>query len=142
MLLTRDFEVNLFQSELVTTMAAQLNDTEGLDLKTWLNNNNLGSLIDKFETAGLTLQDMLSNNEEALRELFEYIGCNPIDKIKLITAIKILPNAVLNQTKQLVFLGEQEQEIMEELSKKSTAISNNIKSTQDAINGMLCASSC
>lgn len=117
-------------------MALQLNDTEGLDLKTWLNNNNLGALNEKFEQAGLTIQDMLSNKEEALRELFGYIGCNPIQKIKLITAVKSLPNAVLNQTKEMVFLGEKEQEILEQLNKRSAAISDNMKSLQDAINGL------
>ena len=116
---------------------ALVDDTEGLDLKTWLNNNNLGQLYEKFETAGLTIQDILSNKEEALRELFGYIGCNPIQKIKLITAVKTLPNAVLNETKEMVFLGEKEQEIMEQLNRKSATISDNIKSIQDAINGML-----
>ena len=122
-------------------MALQLEDnpggTEGLDLKTWLNNNDLGQLNSKFETAGLTIQDMVSNNEEALRELFGYIGCNPIQKIKLITAVKTLPNAAVNQKKQMVFLGEKEQAILEELNTKSAAISDNIKAIQDAINGML-----
>lgn len=106
------------------------------DLKEWLNDNDLKSLYSKFESAGLTLQDIKSNTEQSLRELFDYIGCNPVQKIKLFTAIRSISDAVLNHPTKVILLSKQEQEIIEQFNEKNSKITESIQQIKDAINSL------
>ena len=109
-----------------------------MEFQQWLIKHDIESSYTKFETAGLTLQDLKSNNEDSLRELFDYIGCNPIEKVKLFTAIRLFPDAVLNHaTKEVILLTKREQNILEKMDRKSATIDKCIVQVQNAINGVL-----
>ena len=67
----------------------------------------------------------------------EQFGFEATDRIKLVKALKLLPNAEVNKKVVKVVIGAEEQKIMDELSRKKESNDYNLQCLQNAINGIL-----
>eukprot|EP01084_Bolivina_argentea_P063002 115102_1 len=115
-------------------MAQSLDETEGLDMNTFLQKHNLSDLSAKFEEVSFTIDALTNCTEADIRELCAEFKLSVLIRMKLITAVKTLPNAKINEpSKQIIFLGAKEKTIMDKLYKKNEVIAGNMKQVQLAL---------
>ena len=68
------------------------------------------------------------------RDICNDMKLNAINTMKVIKAIKSIPNAAINETKYepaFIFLGIEEKKILDKLNQKNDIISTNINCTSD-----------
>eukprot|EP01083_Nonionella_stella_P117302 349382_1 len=116
----------------------QISQTEGLDLRTLLNSNDLNQLVAKLvDDAKLTIDHLLSCKQDDIRTICNDLGVNSIDTIKLITAVRMLPNSFMNTETEpsntIIVIGVEEKAILDQLENKKEHLSNIIKQTQQAM---------
>eukprot|EP01084_Bolivina_argentea_P237399 398994_1 len=115
-------------------MAHVLHETECLDLACFLQLHNLSHLKPKFDGQNLTIEDLINCTESDIRELCNELGFSAISRMKLIKAVKALPDAKINEPeKQIIFLGAEEKKIIDKLNKKNELTCSNMKKLQIVI---------
>eukprot|EP00485_Elphidium_margaritaceum_P018299 CAMPEP_0202729108 /NCGR_PEP_ID=MMETSP1385-20130828/185964_1 /ASSEMBLY_ACC=CAM_ASM_000861 /TAXON_ID=933848 /ORGANISM="Elphidium margaritaceum" /LENGTH=356 /DNA_ID=CAMNT_0049395365 /DNA_START=16 /DNA_END=1084 /DNA_ORIENTATION=+ len=111
-------------------------DTEGMDLETWLKSNDLEALWPKLKAAKFSLHALLHCSEQDIRDLCAEFKWSTVQRIKLSSALKATSGADLNLNRQkIVFLGIEEKRILDEMSRQHEVSSANMQQVQQAIDG-------
>eukprot|EP01083_Nonionella_stella_P013779 38743_1 len=106
------------------------------DMEEWLKSNDLAALVPTFKEHGLKLSDLMCSTEDDIRDICKELDISAVLRLRFIAAIKRTPGSAASEAQRIIFLGNEEKEVLQKLYKTNETISHDMNTLQTAINSL------